>query len=143
MQKGKWWLALLIILVLSWGSGSVALAKTAQKLTRTCTSGHVVTLEFATDELKVYTPVNARLKVADAAGNPVSGALIYCSLYMPNLATGTNRPRIKAAATAGAYEGVMLFSQRGTWNAALTLNLPGGVYEELLFEINGVAAVQR
>jgi hypothetical protein len=138
MRIEKLCLVVLAVLVSAFVSGTVTHAKTMKKMSQTCVSGYKVTLELSGDELVVYKPFSARFTISDASGKPVPNALLFCSLYMPEFATGTNRPTLKPTETSGVYEGVMLFSQSGAWSAGLTLNLPGGVYEELVFEIGTV-----
>lgn len=126
-------LCLLMILLVKTGPHAEA-----APLTRTCSSGVEVSIDFETDRLVALQPVPARLRIVDAAGAPVSGALVYCSLYIPNFATGSNSPKLKPGGQDGVYEGLLVFSREGTWNADLTINLPNGNYEEVTFTIERV-----
>lgn len=142
MRMISWW-SVRVVFSLVLLAGTMSYAQDTQSLSHSCASGHRLTLELPGGELSVFKPVTARLKIVDSQGVPVAGALVYCSLYMPTQATGTNRPSLKPGNTAGVYEGILLFSQSGDWRAALTLNLPGGVYEEVEIAIDGVAAVKN
>lgn len=106
----------------------------------TCKNGATATLVFETTRLEVLSPVKVRLKLQDHEKKPIDSALIYCSLYIPNVATGVNNPKLKAADEAGVYDGVMFFGDAGEWKASLTINFPGGGYEELVLDIGSVLA---
>ncbi|MDH3998214.1 MAG: FixH family protein [Desulfuromonadales bacterium] len=107
-------------------------------MTRKCPSGLEVIMVFDADKLVTMQPVTTTLKILDPQGAPISNALVYCSFYIPNFATGANSPKIKATDQNGLYEGLVFFTHEGRWNVDLTINLPNGGYEEVTFNIDQV-----
>jgi len=110
------------------------------KVDATCKNGATATLTFETTKLEALSPVKAELQLLDREKNPISSALVYCSLYIPNVATGANNPKLKQGDEEGVYNGVVFFGNAGEWKASLTINFPGGGYEELTLDIGLVAA---
>ncbi len=113
-------------------------AKNEKDITKRCESGIEVTMGFQSDKLVALQPVEIQLKIVNAQGIPVPNALIYCSLYMPNFATGSNNPKLKPHDEDGGYKGVAFFSREGKWHANLTINLPDGTYDDVTLEIDKV-----
>ncbi|GEM_PF-5078157 len=57
---------------------------------------------------------------------------------MPNVATGSNNPKLKATGKQGQYKGIAFFSREGKWLADLTINMPDGSYDKVTIEIEQV-----
>ncbi|PLY04670.1 MAG: hypothetical protein C0624_05420 [Desulfuromonas sp.] len=104
----------------------------------TCKNGARAVLTFEASQLQVLSPVKANLKLIDKDDQPINSALVYCSLYIPNVATGANNPKLVQSEEGGIYNGVVFFGDAGKWKAALTINFPGGGYEELVLDIGQV-----
>ncbi|PLX73806.1 MAG: hypothetical protein C0615_10400 [Desulfuromonas sp.] len=107
-------------------------------LTQKLSTGAEVMLTINKEQLHVLKPVAVNLTITDPKGQPIPGALIYCSLYIPMFATGLNNPKLKADNEAGTYNGIFVFNHKGNWKADLTINLPDGTYNEMTFDIEGV-----
>ncbi len=128
----------LVLLLVFLFAGSGLAAKDEKSLNKKCKSGVEVAMTFDSAKLVAFKPVEVTLKVVDAKGKPVADALIYCSFFMANYATGSNRPKFKPAGVDGLYSGMVFFSREGSWLGNLTINLPDGTFEEVTFEVDDV-----
>lgn len=127
------------VLLIGLLSGSAVAAEYEQSVKKKSKSGVEVTMTFETDRLVAILPVEVELRVVDSKGKPASDALVYCSMFMPNLATGSNRPKLEPLGKEGKYRGIVFFERAGLWHANLTINLPDGSYEDMELEIGEVA----
>jgi len=107
-------------------------------LTQKLSTGAEVFLTLNKNQLQVFKPVDVNLQIINPEGQPVSGAKIYCSLYIPMFATGLNNPNLTADDNTGNYKGVFIFNHQGNWKADMTINLPDGTYDELSFDISEI-----
>ena len=94
-------------------------------------SGVFIKIHLNVEKIEKLKPCEASVKIVDKTGAPVPDALIYCSLYMPNFATGSNRPSFKPSDEEGTYKSVMFFNESGGWLASFTVNLPEGEFEQV------------
>jgi len=128
-----------LVLLFGLFSSTTMAAEYEQSVTKKGKSGIEVTMIFETDQLVAIMPVEVELQVVDSKGKPASNALVYCSMFMPNFATGSNRPKLEPLGKDGKYRGIVFFERAGLWHANLTINLPDGSYEDLELEIGEVA----
>jgi hypothetical protein len=103
-----------------------------------CPSGFKAVLTLEANELVVMKPVQAKLQILSEQGQPVNSSQVYCSLYMPDFATGSNNPKLKPTEEVGTYRGIVFFNHDGAWNVDLTINYPDGTYEEVTLKIDSV-----
>lgn len=134
MLRSFGWLMFFVLIA------GAALADDQVTCTKKCASGVEVAMIFETEKLQVIEPVEVELQVRNADGTPASNATIYCSMFMPMVATGSNRPTFKPSGEGGSYRGVVFFERAGLWHANLTINLANGTYEDITIEIGDVAA---
>lgn len=113
-------------------------AESSLSINQKCPSGAEVNFTFNTSQLQALNPVTVNLKLTSPDGVPITGAQVYCSLYMPSYATGANNPKLTPDNNSGSYKGIVFFSQKGKWVAALTINYKDGGYEEVMLEIGDV-----
>jgi len=128
-----------LVLFIGLFSGSAMAAEYEQSVTKKGKSGVEVTMIFETDQLVAIMPVEVELQVVDSKGKPASNALVSCSMFMPNFATGSNRPKLEPMGMEGKYRGIVFFERAGLWHANLTINLADGSSEEMELEIGEVA----
>ncbi|PLX79228.1 MAG: hypothetical protein C0616_11930 [Desulfuromonas sp.] len=113
-------------------------AQSETSFVKKCPSGLVVTMNLPDDSLETFQPVEAVITLSDKERTPRSQARIFCSLFMPSVATGNNRPVIKETSTNGQYTGSFLFTNPGQWQTELTINLPSGIYESVTFNLGEI-----
>lgn len=106
----------------------------------TCASGLRVKLALPDDSLQAFKPVQAVISIEDSQQKPVPGAKVYCSLYMPAVATGGNHPIIKESHRDGEYLGPFVFTAAGRWITDLTINLPQGGYDSALLDLGDIGS---
>ncbi|PLX94117.1 MAG: hypothetical protein C0621_06000 [Desulfuromonas sp.] len=131
-------MALAFLLIASETRQSAEANAAGQAFISHCASGVTVTMSFKSETLSVYTPVDVTVRIVGADGTPVSDALIFCSFFMPEVATGWNKPKLKALGKDGTYSGVVFFERDGHWLANFTINLPSGDYEEVSFDLGTI-----
>ena len=64
-------------------------------------------------------PTAFRVRITDAAGQPVRGAAVTVRLDMPAMAMGDNGITTRET-TAGTYAGTGRFTMAGTWRVTVT-----------------------
>lgn len=135
-MRKKLLLAVIFVSLMSFVLAGSAFSETS--LVKKCSSGLVVTMVLPNESLETYKPIDAIITLANEENTPQSQARIYCSLFMPTVATGSNRPIIKETLTSGRYRGPFLFTTPGQWQSELTINLPSGIYESVTFDLGEI-----
>ena len=91
-------------------------------------------LEVQADALVTMTALPFRLLIKDAAGKPLTGAKVDCSLTMPSMSMPENRPKL--IERDGAYAGEMVLTcTMGDWRATCSREDTKGQRQTMTFDL--------
>ena len=103
-------------------------------------AGNTYRLTFAEETLEVLKPLHATLSFTAVGGNPVSDAMITCSLSMPAMAMPKNVPPLKPSGDAGHYEGIFLLTMGGLWHVEISTVTASGQKDFAVIPVVGVVS---
>lgn len=101
--------------------------------------GYHYHLEVAAEKIEVMKPLPVTLTIIDPFGEPVSDAVVTCSLTMPAMAMPLNTPTLKKASGQPGFHGIFLLTMGGLWQMETTAIYPNALRDTAVLPFRALA----